>query len=476
MLKKMIAILLLIAMIPATLLGVGASLPAYYAESYYAELPQMYEKLKSTTGRKIVIVGGSNVAFGVDSVLLEELLAQCGYEYTVCNFGLYAAVGTSAMLELSEPYLKEGDIVVLAIEPTSETFSTYFGATAFWKCTELNPEMVLDVNSDQRSALIGNYIDYLQERLDIFKTGILPSAEGVYAKASFDQNCNMIYERTGNAMALGYDTGNPVDLAEVSFEAEFLEQVTQYCKTAEDKKAQVLMSFSPVNRGAMASADADAVYEYFLRCREAFPCRIISDPNDYIMDSGWFYDSNFHLNTAGTQVRTYQLANDLLNYFGYFKALEFELPEMPKPIAEAEISETDTSDFLFQPLGENGYIVSGITDDGKEKSSLTVPSSYEGKPVVGFTVDAFAGHTALVELTLPGTVESIPDGAFYGCTNLIRLVLLHSQSTPTVGGQLLDGTENLTIYVPSSAYSLYRDGAGCAANPWEGYLSRIVPY
>ena len=71
------------------------------------------EKLKTTQGPKIVLVGGSNVAFGVDSALMEDLLSQAGESYTVCNFGLYAAVGTSAMLSLSEKYLNAGDRVVL---------------------------------------------------------------------------------------------------------------------------------------------------------------------------------------------------------------------------------------------------------------------------------------------------------------------------------------------------------------------------
>lgn len=474
--KKILIILLLIVMLPAMILTTGASLPSYYGESYYAELPELYEKLKTTEGKKIVIVGGSNVAFGVDSQLLEELLAGQGYEYTVCNFGLYAAVGTSAMLELSRDHIREGDIVILAIEPTSETFSTYFGATAFWKCAEENPEMILGLNKNQQSAMVGNYIDYLQERLEIARTGILPSAEAVYAKSSFDENGNMTFFRGGNAMAMGYDMGNPIDLDTVRFEELFREQVEQYVTHAENREAQVLMSFSPMNRGAMRDASEETVYNYFLRCLNGFPCRIISDPNDYIMDSGWFYDSNFHLNSDGATVRTVQLANDLLNHLGCFRKLDYALPDMPDSIAELRAEEAESTDFLFEPVGENGYLVSGLTEAGRGKTSLVVPSSHDGKPVVSFTAEVFAGNHLLTELTLPQSVESIPDGAFAGCVNLRRVNLLHRDSTPAVGDKLLDGTDHLTIYVPAAAYHLYRDGAGCASNPWEQYLKSIVTY
>ena len=83
-------------------------------QPYYAQLPELYRRLTDSPGKRLILVGGSNVAFGVDTGLLERTLAQYGYEYTVCPFGLYAAVGAGAMLELSQGQLREGDVVVLS--------------------------------------------------------------------------------------------------------------------------------------------------------------------------------------------------------------------------------------------------------------------------------------------------------------------------------------------------------------------------
>lgn len=474
-LKRVVCILFLAAILPVSLLIVGASLPEYYGESYYAELPEMYRRLKKTQGEKIVLVGGSNIAFGVDTGLLEELLRQCGYDYTVCSFGLYGAVGTSAMLELSKDCLGQGDIVVLAIEPSSETFSTYFGATAFLKCAESAPEMFLGLNAGQRAAAVGNYPDYLQQRLEIARTGILPSADGVYGKASFNARCDMVYERAGNTMTLGFDTGNPIDLSAVSFQPAFTEQVSDFCEAAVKRGTSVVMSFSPMNRSAMTDCAEETLYDFFQYCQSSFPCAIISDPNDYILDSGWFYDSNFHLNTPGAQVRTARLAEDLLGYLGCYQPLRFQMPTVPAPLANVEQNETDSLYFRFQPL-EDGWLVSGLTEAGKKETSLTLPSSYQGKPVVGFTAEAFAGNALLTELILPGSVESIPDGAFSDCENLTRLVLLHTQKTPGIGNAPFAGADRLRIYVPSGAYPLYWDGAGCGTNRWEAYMGLIEAY
>ena len=477
MIKKFILILILVMILPSVLVAYGASLPEFYGESYYAELPELYEKLKTTEGKKIVIVGGSNIAFGVNSAQMEFTLENQGYDYTVCNFGLYAAVGTSAMLSLSEDFLSEGDIVILAIEPISDTFSTYFGATAMLKCAETTPEMLLHMNKTQASNLIGNYLGYVQERAEILRTGLLPQAEGVYAKSSFDANGDMIYTRAGNAMLLGYDTSTPIDFANITFEAAFVEQVNDYIAAAEKKGATVLMSFAPMNQGAITDPSEEVLYDFFCRLQDTFHCQIISDPNNYIMESGWFYDSNFHLNDAGAKIRTYTLACDVLNYLGFYEDIPFEEPAMPDSIAQLEEDDTgNNEDFLFEELGENGLVVSGLTDAGKTKTDLIVPASVNGKAVVSLTADAFAGNTTITTLTLPATIESIPDGAFNGCTNLTRLTLLHDSTTPTVGEGLFTGADKLYVYVPASAYHLYRDGAGCATNPWEPHLKRVREY
>ena len=479
--RTVILFLLLLALLPATVLAAGVSLPDYYQDSYYAELPLMYRRLKDAEGPKIVVVGGSNVAFGLDSALLEELLAEKGFDYTVCPFGLYAAVGVSAMLDLSRNTLREGDIVILAFEPSSETMSAYFGATAFWKCAENAPELLLAVSRDKQAALFGNYIPYLQERYSIYTSGILPQVEGVYAKDSFNERCDLVFERAGNAMPLGYDTAEPVDLAAVSISEDFARQVNEYCRAAEKAGARVCLSFSPVNRTALVGDVDESVGDYFRLCNSTFDCPVISDPNAYILDSGWFYDSNFHLNSAGVVVRTCTLAEDILAYLGCYEELAYDLPAMPDPIAPAYESTAETGWFTYEAITDQsgntlGYRISGLTQSGLARTELTVPAAYEGKPVAGFAADALSGAAVLEQLRLPESIESLPDGLFRECPALTQLILEHRSQPCSVTEHTFDGAGQVKVFVPSEAYSLYRDGAGCETNPWASYLNRVYPF
>lgn len=477
---KILVAALLIAALPAGLLLAGFLQPSYYGEAYYAELGDMYDRLYETEGRKLVIVGGSNVAFGINGALLEKTLADMGYSYTVCPFGLYAAVGTSAMLDLSLDALGEGDVVVLAVEPGSQTMSTYFGATAFWKCAEEKPELLLKMPGNKLSALVGNYVPYLQERMSIYMEGHYPVVEGVYAESSFDDRCDMIFPREGNIMPVGYDTGMPIDLESLVIQSAFAEQVNDYCEAAREKGAAVVMSFSPMNRSAVRDLSEKAMKTFFQTCNQSFDCPVISDPNDYVLPSGWFYDTNFHMNDAGADLRTYLLAEDLLAYLGCARNLEYNMPVMPGSAVEQPTIQTDTGDFRFEAVTDEtgatvAYRVFSITEQGLGKTALQVPAAYQGLNVVGFADNAL-NHGTLEELRLPDTIESLPDGVFRNCPALTRLILEHGKNPCAVTEHTFDGADQVRVHIPEAAYALYRDGAGCDTNPWYPYLDRLVTY
>ena len=475
--KRLICVLVLLLLLPTILLGTAASLPDLYQDSYYAELPAMVDYLRQAEGNRLILIGGSNVAFGVDTALLESLLHEYGFDYTVCPFGFYAAVGTSAMLSLAQGELRTGDVVVLAIEPVSEALSEYFGATAFLKAAEGRTDLFFSLNSTQQSNVIGNAIPFLQEKAEIVRSGNYPNADGVYAHSSFDERCNMVYNRSGNIMTLGYDTTSLIDLKRVTISSDFSSQVSEFCKTAEKCGAQVLLSFSPMNESAMTDTSDHAFLTFYERMQDAFPCRIISDPRRYMLESGWFYDSNFHLNSAGAAYRTNLLAEDLLAEFGCYQALDTELPTMPAPATQtAEYSE-DTGDFLFSETANGqAYEITGLTEPGKTKATLYLPSSYQGKTVAAIASDALTGADLLEELHVPESIAALPDSLFVPCTSLKRLVLAHTSAPCGISEHSLDGAEKVQILVPYAAYSYYRDGYGCEANQWQSVLERIKTY
>ena len=474
---RIVCALLLAALIPLSLITADLLLPDYYSESYYAALSSMVRRLDSAPGNRLIVLGNSDVAFGLDGALLEEMLAEKGLSYTVCPFGLYGAVGMSAMLSLSQGALKKGDVVVLVCEPVSDALSAYFGASAFWKCAESSRWLLPRVGEQQRSALWGNYLSYLQEKMAIASSGEAPRPSGVYAKAAFDGRCDLTYPRPGNALPLGYDTSSPVDLREARVSADFAAQIKAYCEEAKKAGAKVCVSFSPVNALAVLDSSPEAVKAFFDEINRAFPCPVISDPNRYILASGRFYDTNFHLNTAGARLRTCLLAEELLPYLGCYSPVAYERPAMPPSAAALPQEGEDDGSFLFAATPDGrGWLICGVSEAGQKKESLSVPAFHEGLPVAGFADGALKNAGSMAELRLPASIEDLPDGVFRDCASLRRVVFSHREAPCRVHPDTFQGTANLRVFVPDTDYVLYRDGVGCEANPWAEHLDRVFRY
>lgn len=80
-------------------------------DSYVAAVFDKQALLSSTPSPKIILVGGSNVAFGFDSRRLSE-----GTGLPVVNAGLQGGLGLHFMLNSIKPSINRGDIVLLSPE------------------------------------------------------------------------------------------------------------------------------------------------------------------------------------------------------------------------------------------------------------------------------------------------------------------------------------------------------------------------
>jgi hypothetical protein len=70
-----------------------------------------HERLENMPGKKVVFVGGSSLAYGLDSKTVEQATG-----YAVVNMGMNAFVGVRFLLDEVDASLKAGDVVVLSID------------------------------------------------------------------------------------------------------------------------------------------------------------------------------------------------------------------------------------------------------------------------------------------------------------------------------------------------------------------------
>ncbi len=465
-LKYGILTALLLLLIPVMLAAGIFFLPAQYNDTFLGELKYKKELLEKTEGKRIVLVGGSSLVFGIDSQLLEENFP----EYSVVNFGMYAGLGTTVMLDLSEPELHEGDIVIISPEQDEQTLSDYFNARYMWQAADGAGHLLLDLNRKEADAMIGAAPEFSVEKWKNVIQGEYPEGSSVYRRSVFNEYGDVESDEcTSNIMTGGYDSSQMISFSESLIDSEFVDRVNAYTKNAKKKGAVIYYSFSPMNQAAVT--EAENTEDYYLALAKALDCEIMGNPNDMIMDSEWFYDTNFHLNNAGKTVNTYQWIKDLKAMIGDSSSTDVELPEKPAMAMEAEYvgDDSDSTCFIWEENdSKTGIILTGLTDEGVKKQKLTVPTHIGGAYVTEISQECFAENNVIESITIQKNISTLQDHMFNGCSSLSSVIL--QGMTPQdciIGRELLDGCE-ANIAVDNDQVSLFKTDYR-----WSQYSGRI---
>jgi len=444
-------------------------LPAQYSQTFLGALGDKAALLcKASERPRVIVVGGSGVAFGQRSDLLEAELPG----YDVVNFGLYAGLGTSVMLDLSLPEVRAGDIVVLSPEQNQQTLSGYFGAKAMWQAAEGNLSLLTRLSPSRRRALLGEMLPFAADKAKLWLSGRKLSGDGVYSRDSFNAWGDLADEgRVGNTMPGGFDPDMPICFDPALPEPDFIAEMNAYARVCQEKGARVFYRFCPMNAAAASGEEMDRIAAYTEALEAALDFPVLGSAEDSILDQGWFFDTNFHLNASGAIVNTIRMAEQLKAALGLSGAVGIPMPEMPGAVqaAAAEGDAADAGCFQWE-IRDGAAFLTGMTEDGKARTALTIPAAISGWPVTAFSDALFSGNEQLQEVVVPGSIRRIENGSFSGCIALERLVLLQeSPNQITVGDGLLHGTD-CTVIVPAEAYGLYQ-----TSYFWSVHASRIRP-
>ncbi len=467
--KRLILILTLIAVIlavPAVLLCFTFLAPAQYDSSFYGGMAIKYSRLKNTEGKKVVIIGGSSVAFALKSDLLEKELGM-----PVVNFGLYANLGTKYMLDVAEGSIGEGDIVIISPEQEKQALSLYFNAEAVWYSADGCFDVLGEVSKDNFGDMAAAFLEFTSGKFAYWRDGVKPYPDGVYNVDAFDAYGDISYSRPYNIMKTGFDAGTPISFDKSVISTEFIDYINSYNDRLVEKGATVYYSFCPMNGGAIEKgSDEDVIKDYYKYVVDSLNMAVIGNPVTHLMDSDWFYDSNFHLNSAGSVYYTALLAQEIKAELGDYSSIGIEIPDKPiKPsdggiagevsedlAAAAEIFELDGVELVT----ENGkvvfkgeWVINGLTDYGKTLEEIVIPDTLCGLPVSGIADGCFKGNTTIKKLTFGLNVSSVGLDVFNGCSSLEAIYITSiDPKTYSPAKNVLSGADNCVFYVPEAVY------------------------
>lgn len=459
-------LVLSILLVPMGILCVGFSSFHPFEDTYYAGLTRQIQRLDSSKKKKIVILGTSSVAFGIDGNLMEEELSHASLDYDVIPFGLYGSLGSKLMMELSLSKIGNGDIILFQPELTSQTLSTYFSSKETYRSFDGNFSYISRLDKEDQKKMLLGFPSFASEKYSFLKQGKKASPSGGYDIESFSKDGNLTVLREWNVMPQYYDSNTLVNLKDISVEEDFKTYVQDFVRQVHQKKADIYFHYCPVNRKALRSESDEDILVSNDNFMDSFHMEILGNPHDAFMDKEFFYDTNFHLNSAGMKNYSIQVASEIKSLFDITTPSlhpKEEPPELPIDSSDDETLDNQDEDCFTYEKEEDGYTITGLSKEGLAKASLVLPGEHLSKKVYSFSQGAFQNRSRLKEITIQSNIKRLRDLCF---ENTPLEVIHLRQRDPTkisVGFKLFESGKpqiaipkgSLTSYLANYSWSYY---------------------
>ena len=261
------------------------------------------EYAQSITKPKIVIVSGSNGLFGIDSAMLAKAFAM-----PVVNMCVNAGIDLPPILEHGKRVIREGDIVFLPLE---YPLYSYDGEPIVQMIDYLyarEPDM-LDILSYQEQFWMAWHVSI--ERLyrgysDAKDTTI----KGVYGVHNIDHRGDQNNTK-GSLEFVSKPESYGSTYKKEALAWEYLSRFVEWCRAKEVKV--IFMPSTLMESDFYHSNPKEREYYNTLatRVREQ-GYNYIGKPYDYMYPKELYFNTNFHLNAKGRQIRTKQMIEELL--------------------------------------------------------------------------------------------------------------------------------------------------------------------
>jgi hypothetical protein len=293
-------ILLTVALLALIFAAIGPDPDHYFAGSRL-----QLELLKNTPSPRIILIGGSNVSFGLDAELMQRSLG-----IPVINDGLHAGLGIVPLRELRE-YIRQGDIIIISLEYSMfASQSIMEGDLTFlsdW--IEYSPQRIRFLANPWKQAP-ALYATMLQRKVNrqvntYLFGGSLDEVRNVFIGTKYNSNGDFIGHLNEASMVRRKVPSVPYPVGTVQNEIfVFLEQFHQF---AREKGAEVYFE-APASRKTNCENTGEAQLANFFRTFEERSSIPVLTPLDEVcLPDKYFFDTAYHLNAEGRQVRTERL-------------------------------------------------------------------------------------------------------------------------------------------------------------------------
>ena len=277
-------------------------------DHYFAGSRLQLELLKTTPSPRMILAGGSNVSFGIDAELMQQKLG-----IPVINDGLHAGLGIVPLRELLG-YLRPGDVVIISLEyqlfSNSDVMDGDLAFLSDW--IEYSPERVQYLSDPWRQAP-ALYSTMLQRKVNrkvntYLFGGSLDEVRNVFIGTKYDANGDFIGHLQQASAPRNKISFEPYPISTV--QEEILSFLEQFHQTARDKGAEVYFEAPASRKSNCDTTGQTSLANFFQTLEEKLSIPVLTPLEDVCLPDKYFFDTAYHLNAEGRQLRTQRLIED----------------------------------------------------------------------------------------------------------------------------------------------------------------------
>lgn len=271
----------------------------------WAAIIDKHHRLDSLHSPKLVLVGGSNVMFGLNSRLLSDSL-----HIPVVNMGLGGALGLSFFLNEVKSSLHQGDIVLVSVEhylDKGDYDAQLFTANLYPPAQQyIHYKSELDSLTTNWSYRLRKIRNKIILPTSSSEAHTIADTTAVYFREAFDKQGDMV-SHVNNRKPSELDDRSEMQATDYS---KAIKKLNDFANFATQKGVRVFFSYpSYAKQEADRNQEALRQLDKQLRMQLHFPC--IDSPFEQVYDDSLFFDTVYHLSDQGRTIRTLRVIQSL---------------------------------------------------------------------------------------------------------------------------------------------------------------------